>query len=80
MSTLTKIQLVERVTFAGDRKYYYKLHADCWERILKARIEQAQHGAEIARQGLALHPDNKRIGGMIELYELSIKAMKTIHL
>jgi DNA-binding transcriptional regulator GbsR (MarR family) len=80
VGTLTKIQLVERVTFAGKRKYYYRLHTDCWQRILRARIDQAEHGAEIAKQGLGLHPGNQRLTGMISLYKQSIAVMKTVKL
>ena len=80
MTLLTKIQLVERITFPGDRRFYYQMHPDCWQRILQGRILQAQRGIAIADEGLALHGDNDRLHGMRELYDKSIIAMDAIKL
>ena len=77
---LRRIQLINIVTFPGDRRMYYRLDPECWNRLLQLRIQQAERGAVLARKGMQMHPGNERIASLSRLYEKSIEVMKQINL
>ncbi len=77
---LTKLQLVERVTFAKDRRLYYKLHPQAWQRILEARLQQVRSGISLVEKGLQLQPDNVRLQGLLDFYQQSNMLMERIKL
>jgi DNA-binding transcriptional regulator GbsR (MarR family) len=77
---LRRIQLITAMTFPGDRKIYYRLDPECWNRLLQLRIQQAERGRVLAQKGLHIHPGNARIASMSELYDKSIEVMKQIRL
>lgn len=79
-TTLAKIQLVEILTFPGDRRLYYKLHDDAWQRMLEGRLRQAYAGIALVQKGLALQHDNARLQDLLTLYEQSVAAVKKITL
>lgn len=77
---LKNLELIRPMSFPGDRRIYYRLDPECWDRLLRLRIQQAERGKVIAEQGLHLQPANARIKGMVDLYEKSINLMKQIEL
>jgi DNA-binding transcriptional regulator GbsR (MarR family) len=77
---LRKIELIKPVTFPGNRRTYYRLDSECWNRLLQLRIQQAERGRTLAHKGLSIQPGNARIAGMSALYDKSINVMKQISL
>ncbi len=75
---LRKIELIKPLTFPGDRRTYYQLDPDCWDRLLQLRIQQAERGMALAHKGLQLQPHNARITGMVDLYDKSLSLMNQL--
>ena len=64
-------ELVERVSFPGDRRDYYRVTADTWGRGIKASLEGTTMMRRVAERGLAaLAPDDasarSRLKGMLD--------------
>lgn len=43
---LVRLGVVNRRTFPGDRRIYYELHPDGWQRMLRIRLEELQRTRE----------------------------------
>lgn len=74
-NTLKNMGLIKLVTFPGDRKFYYQLDNDCWERLVQTRIEQIRRGILIADEGLRILKDDPRLLGMRNLYAMFESAL-----
>jgi DNA-binding transcriptional regulator GbsR (MarR family) len=51
---LTRLGLVEKVSRAGDRKYYYHLRPNVWARMYLERLDNYEEHVRIAEEGLRL--------------------------
>jgi len=78
VTLLTNLQLVEKVSFIKDRRIYYKLHPQAWQRMWEVRLQQIQRGVSLAQKGLELQPNNVRLKGLLDLYKLSNDIMQRI--
>jgi DNA-binding transcriptional regulator GbsR (MarR family) len=51
--------MVERVTFPGDRRDYYRWTANTWERSLRSMVERTAAARRVGERGMAsLEPDD----------------------
>jgi DNA-binding transcriptional regulator GbsR (MarR family) len=53
---LIQIELVELVALPGERRDYYRVHANAWMNSLKERLIQAHAFRLLAEEGLAILP------------------------
>lgn len=58
--------LVTRVKKPGDRKWYYLVAENSWQRVIKMRLQSIEHFRNTAKKGMAV-ADNYR---MRELYHV----------
>jgi DNA-binding transcriptional regulator GbsR (MarR family) len=72
VTMLVRAEIVARVTFAGDRRTYYRLRPDGWLRLLRTRLQLLTHGRQVADQALAAAGDqsDERLRGMRDSYSL----------
>lgn len=69
VTTLVRAGIVTRVTFAGDRRIYYQLHADGWSRLLRSRIELLAQVRQVAGNALRAGGEgDERLKGMYDFY------------
>jgi DNA-binding transcriptional regulator GbsR (MarR family) len=77
ISTMTRlliqIDLIERVSFPGDRRDYFRMMPDVWAQLLRARLSQITDLHQLAEEGLELleaePPElRQRIQDMHDLY------------
>jgi DNA-binding transcriptional regulator GbsR (MarR family) len=54
---LIQIELVELVSLPGERRDYYRIHADAWTNSLKERLAQAHSFRQLAEEGLGVLGD-----------------------
>jgi DNA-binding transcriptional regulator GbsR (MarR family) len=57
LRTLTTLYLVERVSIPGDRRDYYKVDSDMWNRSFRARMYQVTEIRKLAERGIELLAD-----------------------
>ena len=57
LRTLVTLYLVERVSIPGDRRDYYKVSADMWNRSFHARLNQLTELRQLAERGIDLLAD-----------------------
>jgi DNA-binding MarR family transcriptional regulator len=69
-ATLVRAEIVTRVTFPGDRRIYYQLQADGWQRLLRTRLHLLTHARRVAEQALSASGDgdHDRLVGMRDFY------------
>ncbi|MGD2100745.1 MAG: hypothetical protein PVG83_00770 [Acidimicrobiia bacterium] len=56
---MENLNLVERVTFAGDRVTYFQLRPDVWVDLMWSEIDQLKQWQEIAALGNAVKPGER---------------------
>ena len=71
MQLLQHLELVQRRTFPEDRRFYYELAPDCWNRLIQASRKQMQWGVALADEALLFSEHNDRLTGMRRLYQVS---------
>lgn len=71
LQLLQRLELVQRRTFPEDRRFYYELAPDCWNRLIHASKKQMQWGVVLADEALAFSTNNDRLIGMRRLYQAS---------
>lgn len=70
---LLQLGLIERVTQAGDRRDFFRLHPDAWTRFLRQRVEMVRRFRDLAADAIDRldGPPRRRLRleGMLELYD-----------
>jgi len=69
-SLLVRFGIVARVSFPGDRRIYYEMHPDGWQRLLRIRLRELvsiRHVAETAIEAAGGRHD-ERLRGMRDFY------------
>ncbi len=51
---LARLQLIERISLPGERRRYYRMGTDVWERLFEQRAEHFESHDRLVRRGLAL--------------------------
>jgi DNA-binding transcriptional regulator GbsR (MarR family) len=67
---LVRFGIVARTSFPGDRRIYYELHPDGWQRLMRIRLQElagVRHVAEEAMQA-ARGRNDERLRGMRDFY------------
>ena len=67
---LVRYGIVVRISFPGDRRIYYELHPDAWQRLMRIRLRElagVRHVAEEAMQA-ARGQNDERLQGMRDFY------------
>jgi DNA-binding transcriptional regulator GbsR (MarR family) len=61
---------VTRITFPGDRRIYYQLHPDGWQRLLRTRLQLLTQVRHVAEDALAAAGDqaDERLSAMRDFY------------
>jgi DNA-binding MarR family transcriptional regulator len=70
---LIKARVIERVTFPGDRRSYYRIRPHGWTEIARERLLLVQRFGELMRRGMDLLPegtDRERLAEVSEFYGL----------
>jgi DNA-binding transcriptional regulator GbsR (MarR family) len=67
-SLLIRMGIIQRRTIAGNRRLYYELDPDCWQKLIQTRLQQMKLGTKIANKGLRFRKDDPRLLGMRDLY------------
>jgi DNA-binding MarR family transcriptional regulator len=67
-TVLVRDGLVRRRTRPGDRRIYYELHPEGWERLLTTRVEMLTRVHRVADEALAAGGDNQRLLAMRDFY------------
>lgn len=57
LRTLVTLYLIERMSIPGDRRDYYKVSSDMWNRSFRARMYQLTELRQLADRGIALLSD-----------------------
>lgn len=70
VNLLQQARLLKRVTFAGDRRYYYEFNPDGWKESLITRLKTLPRGIELAAEGLKISRDNPRLEHMRDFYQV----------
>jgi DNA-binding Lrp family transcriptional regulator len=70
VSMLQQIGLIRRVTFTGDRKYYYESDPLAWRQTVYQRLKSVRHGITLADEGIRLADPNPRLEAMRTIYQL----------
>jgi DNA-binding MarR family transcriptional regulator len=69
LNTLAHIGYIERRARPGERRRYYRLHPDAWERATRIRLESLVQGRAAVERALAAGGrPNPRLEGMLDLY------------
>jgi DNA-binding transcriptional regulator GbsR (MarR family) len=68
VNALTRTGLLEKLTFPGDRRFYYHLQADSWRRVFESRVHALRRTRLLAEKGLELDATNQRLIKMKEFY------------
>ena len=68
VNLLQQAKLLKRVTFPGDRRYYYEFNPDGWKESLIARLQTLPRGIELANEGLKISKNNPRLEHMRDFY------------
>lgn len=70
VNLLQQAKLLKRVTFPGDRRYYYEFNPDGWKESLITRLQTLPRGIELANEGLKISKNNPRLEHMRDFYEV----------
>jgi DNA-binding transcriptional regulator GbsR (MarR family) len=67
---LVRAEIVERVTFPGDRRIYYQLPPEGWHRLIRTRVQLLARARQVAEQALdaAGEQGDERLTGMRDFY------------
>ncbi len=80
LQLLQKIGLVSKTTFPEDRRFYYELAPDCWQKMIDTSKQTISRGVSLADEGLELNKNNDRLKGMRRLYQVSEELLDKIKL
>jgi predicted transcriptional regulator len=78
LNLLLRSGLIIRTKSSGDKRYFYELESESWQRSVMQRLVSVDHLVHIADKGIKLAPDNKRLIAMYEMYSffgLELKEM-----
>ena len=78
VNVLAKSGLVERLTFPGDRRFYYRLLSDSWRKVFERRVHSLRQAHLLAAEGLKLNPNNERLIKMQSFYQWAEAAFTKI--
>lgn len=72
---LEQVQLVETVTFPGDRARYYRLPERVWSRVMQSELDQITRMRQLAESGAAVLPQSRpervtELKAVAEFFEL----------
>jgi DNA-binding transcriptional regulator GbsR (MarR family) len=70
VSLLQQVGLVRRVSFPGDRKYYYESDPQGMRQAMLMKLKSVNHGIALAQEGLELSPNNPRLQAMYDTYQI----------
>jgi DNA-binding transcriptional regulator GbsR (MarR family) len=65
---LEKMGWLKKTTFNGDRKIYYELDPNCWQKLVESRLRQTQRGVKIAEDGLKIRKNDERLLVLKKMY------------
>lgn len=68
VNLLQQARLLKRVTFPGDRRYYYEFNPEGWKESLITRLKTLPRGIELATEGLKISQSNPRLEHMRDFY------------
>lgn len=80
VNLLQQARLLKRVTFPGDRRYYYEFNPDGWKESLITRLKTLPRGIELASEGLEISKNNPRLEHMRDFYaalNIELEALMT---
>jgi DNA-binding transcriptional regulator GbsR (MarR family) len=80
LQLLQRLELVRKRTFPEDRRFYYELEPDCWNRLIQASRKQMQWGVSLADEALVFSKDNDRLTSMRRLYQISEDVLGNIEI
>ncbi|HSX00365.1 MAG TPA: MarR family transcriptional regulator [Patescibacteria group bacterium] len=78
VSVLQQVGLVKRVTFAGDRRYYYESDPAGWKQALLQRLKSVNHGIALAEEGMKISKNNPRLQAMHDIYAIFETEFETL--
>lgn len=68
VNALQQAMLVKRVTFPGDRHYYYEFDSTGWKEALTVQLKALPQGIALAEEGMKFSKNNPRLIKMREFY------------
>lgn len=80
LQLLQRLGLVQKRTFPTDRRLYYELAPDCWQKLIDTSRRQMSRGVALADEGLLLAKNNNRLKVMKQLYQASEELLGNIRL
>ena len=78
VNVLARSGLVEKLTFPGDRRFYYRLPSDSWRKVFEQRVHSLRRAHMLAAEGLKLNPANERLIKMQGFYQWAEAAFTRI--
>lgn len=67
-TTLEQIGFIEKIRIKGERKSYYRIRTEVWERVALQGVRKLQMFVDVAEFGLQLAP-NSRLADMKAFFE-----------
>lgn len=70
-SLLVRLGVVARVSFPSDRRIYYELHPDGWQRLMRIRLQELAGVRHVAEEAIkaARGRDDERLRAMRDFHE-----------
>jgi DNA-binding MarR family transcriptional regulator len=70
VTMLVRAEIVSRITFPGDRRIYYQIHPDGWQRLLRTRLQLTAQIRQVAEGAVDAAGDDvdERLVGMRDFY------------
>lgn len=78
VNVLQQAEVVKRITFPGDRRYYYEFDPQGWKQSLLIRLRTIPQGATLAEEGLKVSANNPRLLKMREFYSALDKEVEAL--
>ncbi len=70
VNLLAQTGLIKRVTFTGDRRYYYASDPGGWKQAMLIRLQSIHHGVTLASEGMKLATNKARLQAMRDTYAI----------
>lgn len=67
---LVQVGLLRKVTFPGDRHYYYENNPDGWREASIRSLKSVAHAVTITKEGLKISKNNQRLVAMHDMYKV----------
>jgi DNA-binding transcriptional regulator GbsR (MarR family) len=77
VNILQQIGLVKRVSFSGDRQYYYEADPDGWRQVMRMRLQTLPRGIALAKEGMQFSDKNPRLQAMHDIYAIFESELET---